>query len=173
MFGIPFSVIDWDQPEPSNNEPSQVVMAVPSTDTIISDQLEKDQETKQPETPEIDIATLDVVYSEAEMLESLSPVEKNKSIVREIASQYGWDSGAQWEALQWIIFKESSWNNTAQNSKSTAYGLFQFLDATWAGYGCQKSSDTHVQAQCGLKYIQDRYGSPTEAQKFHKINNWY
>lgn len=33
--------------------------------------------------------------------------------------------------IYWIIWCESRFSPTAQNPKSTAYGLCQFLDATW------------------------------------------
>ena len=93
--------------------------------------------------------------------------------VQSIAEQYGWGTGEQWEALSWIIFKESSWNNNAQNKTSTAYGLFQFLDKTWSGYKCTKTSDIEIQVKCGIKYIQARYKTPTGAKAHHIINNWY
>ena len=87
------------------------------------------------------------------------------------ASKYGW-TGAQWEALAWIIAKESSWNPNAQNPTSTAYGLFQFLDGTWGPYG-PKTSDPRLQAEYGLKYIKDRYGDPVDAKMFHIAHGWY
>ena len=96
-----------------------------------------------------------------------------KEQVRNIASQHGWGDGEQWEALQWIIQKESSWNPTAQNKTSTAYGLFQWLDGTRKAYNCQKTADVAIQTQCGIKYIKARYGDPIEAKKFHQAKGWY
>jgi len=93
--------------------------------------------------------------------------------VQSIANEYGWGTGEQWEALSWIIFKESSWNPNAQNPKSTAFGLFQFLNQTWTGYGCVKNNDVENQTRCGIKYIQKRYGDAVSAQKFHLSRGWY
>lgn len=96
-----------------------------------------------------------------------------KEQVRGIASQHGWGNGEQWEALQWIIQKESNWNPTAQNKRSTAYGLFQWLDGTRKAYNCPKTADVAIQTECGIKYIKARYKTPVEAKKFHQIKGWY
>lgn len=97
----------------------------------------------------------------------------NKKIVNMVASTYGWGTGAQWDAIVWIIDHESSWNNTAQNPHSTAYGLFQFLDPTWGDYGGRKTSDPTIQAQLGMKYIKARYGDPIRAKAFWQSHGWY
>jgi hypothetical protein len=109
---------------------------------------------------------------------TLARVAKNDQIaikeqVRSIASQHGWGDGEQWEALQWIIQKESSWNINAQNKRSTAYSLFQFLDQTWKSYGCIKNNDVENVTQCGIKYIKKRYGTPVEAKVHHIRKGWY
>ena len=96
-----------------------------------------------------------------------------QDIVRREAEKRGWGSGAQWNALSWIIGKESSWRPTAQNPKSTAYGLFQFLNSTWAGTGISKTSDPRLQAVAGMRYIANRYGDPIKAQQFWRANGWY
>ncbi len=94
-------------------------------------------------------------------------------IVRSVASKYGWGEGNEWNALSQLIQKESSWNPNAQNPTSTAYGLFQFLNGTWAGVNATKTSDPGLQTVAGLRYIQGRYGSPSQALAFHLANNWY
>lgn len=97
----------------------------------------------------------------------------NKKIVNMVATTYGWGSGSQWDALSWLIEHESSWSNTAQNPTSTAYGLFQFLDNTWATVGGKKTSDPTTQAQLGMKYIKSRYGDPIKAKAFWQSHHWY
>lgn len=93
--------------------------------------------------------------------------------VQSIAKEYNWGEGEQWEALSWIIQKESSWNINAQNKQSTAYSLFQFLDQTWKSYGCVKNNDVDNVTRCGIKYIQKRYGTPVEAKAHHLKKGWY
>lgn len=95
--------------------------------------------------------------------------------VQSEASKYGWDQGYQWEALQQLISNESDLRPAAQNPTSTAYGIFQFLDSTWGSYGCVKTSSPAQQSVCGLRYIKDRYGSPSAALAFWKAQSphWY
>lgn len=97
----------------------------------------------------------------------------NKRIVNMVASSYGWGTGAEWDAIVWIVDHESSWNNKAQNPSSSAYGLFQFLDPTWGDYGGHKTSDPTIQAQLGMKYIKARYGDPIRAKEFWQSHGWY
>ena len=89
-------------------------------------------------------------------------------------SQYGWGTSQQ-QPLVNLWNGESGWNPTAQNPGSTAYGIAQFLDGTWSGVGCTKSSNAEVQIQCGLKYIKQRYGSPAMAWAAWQSRNphWY
>lgn len=96
----------------------------------------------------------------------------NRDIVRAAAAGRGW-TGIQWQALEWLVEHESSFNNLAQNPTSTAFGLFQFLDSTWGSVGGYKTSDASLQTQFGLKYIAQRYGNPVNAKAFWQAHNWY
>ena len=91
---------------------------------------------------------------------------------KSLFKQFGWDTG-QLPALITLWNKESGWNPHAQNPHSTAYGIAQFLNGTWAGTGIQKTSDPAQQIQAGLHYIAARYGSPSQALAFHLRHNWY
>ena len=96
-----------------------------------------------------------------------------RAMGRDAAAKRGWGMGAQWNALSWIIGKESGWRPTAQNPTSTAYGLFQFLNGTWASTGIAKTSNPALQAEAGMRYISARYGTPIGAQSFWQRNHWY
>jgi hypothetical protein len=95
--------------------------------------------------------------------------------VKQVVRDQGWDVGAEWAALDQLVSHESSWNPTAQNPESTAYGLFQFLDQTWATVGGTKTSDPKLQAVYGERYIQQRYGDPASAWSFWQAQSphWY
>lgn len=80
---------------------------------------------------------------------------------------------SEWKAMYWLVMKESGFSNEAQNKRSTAYGMFQFLDSTWKGTGYQKTSDPIQQTQAGIEYIERRYGTPSNAVNFHRANGYY
>ena len=111
--------------------------------------------------------------NEADFVGSSGGSANIRAIVQGLAAKRGWGSGTEWNALTWLINKESSWNPNAQNPTSTAYGLFQFLNSTWSGTGIRKTSDPTLQTMAGLKYIAQRYGTPSKAAAFHRSHNWY
>ena len=69
--------------------------------------------------------------------------------------------------------RESGWRPNAQNPDSTAYGIAQFLNSTWASTGIAKTSDGYRQIDAGLIYIDSRYGSPCGAWSHSKSTGWY
>jgi hypothetical protein len=87
-------------------------------------------------------------------------------------SKLGGD-GSQFGCLENLWGKESGWNPNAQNPSSTAYGIPQFLNSTWASTGIAKTSDGYRQIDAGLIYIDQRYGSPCGAWAHSQANNWY
>jgi transglycosylase-like protein with SLT domain len=97
----------------------------------------------------------------------------NQAIVNRVAALYGWGTGTQWQDLVNVINRESGFNNNAQNPSSTAYGMFQFLDSTWATVGATKTSNPLSQAIAGLKYIKQRYGTPAAAWAHEQQFGWY
>jgi hypothetical protein len=87
-------------------------------------------------------------------------------------SKLGGDGG-QFSCLENLWGKESGWNPNAQNPSSTAYGIPQFLDSTWAGTGIAKTSNGYRQIDAGLIYIDSRYGSPCGAWGHSQSSGWY
>jgi hypothetical protein len=82
-------------------------------------------------------------------------------------------SGSQFSCLESLWGKESGWNPNAQNPSSTAYGIPQFLNSTWAGTGIAKTSDGYRQIDAGLIYIEQAYGSPCDAWGHSQSTGWY
>lgn len=88
----------------------------------------------------------------------------NRQIVMQIfAEQFGWGSPPLVAATDRLLGGESGYNNLAQNPTSTAFGMFQFLNATWGGYGIPKTSDPALQTVAGGRYIRKNYGDPINA----------
>lgn len=98
---------------------------------------------------------------------------KNRVLGRSMALLYGW-SGAQWDALDKLWAKESSWNNKAVNSSSGATGIPQALPASKMPKAAQAPTyDPAAQIQWGLSYIKGRYGNPVNAWAHEQSAGWY
>ena len=89
---------------------------------------------------------------------------------QKIVEQFG---EGEWNAFYELIKRESGWNPNAQNPRSSAYGLGQFLDSTWAGTGISKTNNPEKQIEAIVVYIKNRYGNPTNTLSFWRQNNWY
>lgn len=88
-------------------------------------------------------------------------------------SSFGWSAG-EMDSLRILWTKESNWTTTATNPSSGAYGIVQSLPAEkMASEGPDWQSNYKTQVRWGLKYIKERYGSPSAALSFHYANNWY
>ena len=80
---------------------------------------------------------------------------------------------AQFAAFDEIVSHESGWNPSATNS-SGAYGLVQALPGSkMASAGKDWKTNPETQIEWGLKYMNDRYGSPTGAWAHWQANGWY
>lgn len=99
-------------------------------------------------------------------------VEANLALGKELATERGWGP-RKWAALRELWMHESGWKHWAQNPYSSAYGIPQFLDSTWASTGIKKTSDPRLQIIAGMRYITARYGGPIRAYQFWQEHNWY
>ncbi len=73
-----------------------------------------------------------------------------------------------------IIAHESSWNVTATNASSGAYGLAQALPGSkMATHGSDWKTNATTQIKWALDYMNTRYGSPNAAWNFWQANHWY
>lgn len=114
-----------------------------------------------------------------------------QSALKEAAKAYGWDTGPQWTALNYVEMREAGYNSRIANSSSKALGLAQALghgtDATagslgneYGGFGLTddqakqaNSGNAYWQAVWMVNYIKATYGDPVAAANHERSNNWY
>lgn len=120
-------------------------------------------------------AGLGAAAAAGDMSAHSSTAAANQAIAKRMMPGFGWSAPAQWDALVALWNGESGWNNMAQNPGSTAFGIAQFLDSTWATVGAKKTTDPTVQIFAGLTYIKARYGSPAKAYSdwLSRDPHWY
>ena len=84
-----------------------------------------------------------------------------------MSAQYEqWDTKSEFRALAKLWGKESAWDHTADNPKSTAYGIPQLL-------GLKPNTPAPEQIARGLAYIEHRYGKPSVAWAHWRKHGWY
>jgi len=126
-----------------------------------------------------DIHQFEITKSNYQIRMEAAEKHKRDVIPRDDIRRYAYDKivdnfgEEHWEAFDKLVNKESKWNPTAQNPTSTAYGIMQFLNSTWAGTGIQKTSDPKKQIDAGIIYLTNRYENPTNAWQHSCRNNWY
>lgn len=117
----------------------------------------------------------------AGLTKSMYPVHKivrkpasSRSYARSKAlSKYGWGK-KQFKCLNSIWNAESNWRHNADNPNSSAYGIPQALPGKkMAIIADDWKTNPQTQIKWGLKYIDERYGSPCEAWDFWQRNGWY
>lgn len=74
----------------------------------------------------------------------------------------------------YIINRESSWNTTATNASSGAYGLPQSLPAEkMASHGADWRTNPETQLRWMYDYMVQRYGGIRQTKAFWDTHNWY
>jgi hypothetical protein len=92
------------------------------------------------------------------------PIELKAFAAKIARLEYGWTK-KQHSCLNQLWGKESAWNPSADNPKSTAFGIAQMLN--------EKSKDPVQQIRNGLRYISVRYESPCNAWSFWQKRYYY
>lgn len=96
-----------------------------------------------------------------------------QAYAKQLCNSYGWSEN-DFQCLVKLVDHESSWNPNAVNKSSGASGLFQALPASkMASEGSDYMTNYKTQIKWGLKYIKNRYGSPSNAWSFWQSHRWY
>lgn len=90
-----------------------------------------------------------------------------------VLNKYLW-SESDYQALVNLWERESNWNANAHNKSSGAHGIPQSLPASkMSSEGSDYYTNGYTQIRWGLKYIKQRYGSPSAAWQHFQNKNWY
>lgn len=86
---------------------------------------------------------------------------------------YGWTEN-DFNCLVKLWERESNWNPNAHNKSSGAHGIPQSLPASkMASEGADYYTNGKTQIRWGLKYIKNRYGTPSQAWAHSQQKGWY
>ncbi len=140
-----------------------------TTSSLVEQTARVDESSFEVDTSFFESKDVDILLTEEEAT-SKEPENIKDYAKRKVTEK--WDV-SHYPALAWIIDHESGWSHTAQNPHSSAYGLAQFINATWGLVGCKKTDDPYVQVDCMIKYVDYMYDNPKAAQAFWKKNKWY
>jgi len=104
---------------------------------------------------------------------STSTPTGNRALGQQLAAKYGWGSGSEWNALDFIWQHESGWSTTSWDSAQgnqmdpvdprahLTWGIPQANPAhKMASAGSDWVTNPATQIAWGLKYIKDSYGDP-------------
>ena len=98
--------------------------------------------------------------------QSIASMKKTAKLVARGKVLAIYQSNREWQSLFILWDRESRWDYTADNPHSSAYGIPQILNMS-------EKTPMIRQIDLGLKYIQERYGTPTRALAFHNRHGWY
>ena len=95
-----------------------------------------------------------------------------KAMAEQQLGARGW--AGQWQCLDSLWTKESSWKFDADNPSSDAYGIPQALPGSkMATAGGDWRTNPATQIRWGLDYIAAAYGTPCGAWGHEVANGWY
>ena len=94
-------------------------------------------------------------------------------IARKMLRSFGW-SWRQFRYLNLLWEAESSWNVSAENPSTGAYGIPQAVPGSkMSAAGADWQTDAATQIRWGLGYISAAYGSPRSAWEHEVAYGWY
>jgi hypothetical protein len=105
---------------------------------------------------------------------TLTSASSNVALGQQLASAYGWGSGAEWTCLDELWTRESGWQMVWNYQGSGAYGIPQALPASeMAAAGPDYMTNPATQIRWGLSYISSTYGNPCAAWAHEQADSWY
>ena len=120
------------------------------------------------------VSTEKTIIKKQEKIQSAAiPKNVYQEYAYSLFTQYGW-SDNDFQCLVKLWEKESKWNPNAKNKSSGAYGIPQALPGSkMVSEGADWRTNYKTQIRWGLKYIKQRYGTPTAAWNSFLKKGWY
>jgi hypothetical protein len=104
---------------------------------------------------------------------SQSNQQAPQQIARKMLRSFGW-TWRQFKYLDLLWEAESSWNVSAENPSTGAFGIPQAVPgAKMSAAGPDWQTDAATQIRWGLGYISAAYGSPRSAWEHEVTYGWY
>jgi hypothetical protein len=108
---------------------------------------------------------------------TLTSTDSNVALGQQLASAYGWGSGAEWTCLDKLWTRESGWRMVWNYQGSGAYGIPQALPASkMASAGADYMTNPATQIRWGLGYVANTpYGTHTPCGSWahEEADGWY
>ncbi|MEU7278978.1 tachylectin-related carbohydrate-binding protein [Streptomyces sp. NPDC045431] len=102
------------------------------------------------------------------------PAVKAKARDMMIQQDATWNTTTQWNCLDALWQRESTWKWNADNPTSDAYGIPQANPGSkMSVYGDDWRTNPVTQIKWGLNYIEDRYATPCGAWNHSQSVGWY
>jgi hypothetical protein len=96
-----------------------------------------------------------------------------QQIARKMLRSFGW-TWRQFKYLNLLWDAESSWNVSAENPSTGAFGIPQAVPGSkMSAAGPDWQTDAATQIRWGLGYISAAYGSPRSAWEHEVTYGWY
>jgi hypothetical protein len=120
------------------------------------------------------------VLRQVRVATALAPARSTQSnqqapqqIARKMLRSFGW-TWRQFKYLDLLWEAESSWNVSAENPSTGAYGIPQAVPGSkMSAAGPDWPTDAATQIRWGLGYISAAYGSPRSAWQHEVAYGWY
>lgn len=176
-------------------EPKTEVIVVGTKEAAITKPAEKEPETSEPvEEPKKEVKEENTTSNEQQKQSAQEdPVQEEKKqedtssapantatvsnetpqdIAKRLLAERGWSD--QWNSLNSLVQRESSWNVYAENPYSGAYGIPQALPGyKMSAFGDDWQTNPETQLRWMLSYIEGRYGDPNGAWAAFQSKGWY
>lgn len=161
----------------SNDIEIALIEEEPKVEEVVEEVKEETKEKNTEKTEKSPSNTTKSTNTQKKVTKSAPKVSYNKDELKQYAYDlvisYGWTE-EDYECLVKLWNRESGWRPDAVNKSSGACGIPQALPCKkMSSEGSDYATNGKTQIRWGLKYIKNRYGSPSKAWAHSQQTGWY